>query len=170
MNERVAQLFDQVISGGLSGVSGAEASVTLPISSRLLNDLISAALPPSAPVQNLEVTPLDGDRFLVRGRIGSSSLLPPFQLTVAIDRQPEFPAFPFLVLRLESAGLRLLAGLVLRKISMPSWIQIEFDRIRVDLRSLADQNGVARYVDYVEQLNVKTIAGTLLLSLRARVS
>lgn len=169
MNERVAQLFDQVIAGGLSDVSGAEASATLPISRRLLNDLISAALPPSAPVQNLEVTPLDGDRFLVRGRIGSSSLLPPFQLNVAIDRQPEFPAFPFLVLRLESAGLRLLAGLVLRKISMPPWIQIEFDRIRVDLRAVADQKGVGQYVGYIEQLQVKTIAGTLLLSVRARV-
>ena len=66
-------------------------------------------------------------------------------------------------------GLRLLAGLVLRRIPMPAWIRIEFDRIHVDLRALADQHGVGEYFRYIDQLQMKTLSGTLLLSLRARV-
>jgi hypothetical protein len=169
VDERLTQLFDRLIAGGLSDVAGAEASVTLPISRRLLNEALAATLPSSAAVRELDVTPLDGDRFLVSGRIGSSPLLPPFQLNVAIDRQAEFPSSPVLVLRLESMGLRLLAGLVLRRIPMPAWIRIEFDRIHVDLRALADQHGVGEYFRYIDQLQVKTLSGTLLLSLRARV-
>jgi hypothetical protein len=168
VDERLAQLFDRLIAGGLSDVAGAEASVTLPVSSRLLNELISAALPTSSPIRDLEVTPLDGDRFLVRGRIGSS-LLPLLKLHVAIERQAEFPAFAVLVLRVESTGLMVLASHVSRLISLPAWIRMERDRIHVDLRVLADQYGVRHYVSYVDDLQVKTVAGTLLLSLRARV-
>ena len=169
MDERLAQLFDRLIAGGLSDVAGAEASVTVPVPRSLLNEVLAATVPSSAAVRDLDVTPLDGDRFLVRGRIGSSPLLPPFQLTVAIDRQAEFPSSPVLVLRLESKGLRLLAGLVLRKVSMPAWNRIEFDRIHVDLHALADQYRVGDYVRYIHRLQVKTLDGTLLLSLRARV-
>ena len=169
MDERLTQLFDRLIAGGLSDVAGAEASVSLPISRGVLNEVLAATLPSSGMVRDLDVTPLDGDRFLVRGHIGSSPLLPAFQLTVAIDRQAEFPSSPVLVLRLESMGLRMLAGLVLRKVSMPAWIRIEFDRIHVDLHALADQHGVGDYLRYIHTLKVKTVSGTLLLSLRARV-
>ena len=143
--------------------------MTLPVSKRLLNEVVTAALPVSSPIRELDVTPLDGDRFFLQGRVGSSPILPPFQFNVAIDRQPEFPDVPVLVLRLESMGLRLLAGLVLRKVSMPSWVHVDRDRIHVDLRVLADQNAVGQYVGYIEHLRVNTVPGTLMLSLRARI-
>jgi hypothetical protein len=168
VNERLAQLFDRLIAGGLSDVAGAEASITLPVSKRLLNELASAAIPVSAPVRDLDITPLDGDRFLVRGRIGPS-LLPILKLNVAIDRQAEFPESPFLVLRLESTGLMVLARHVVRLITLPTWIHVEGDRIHVNLRALADQHGIGEYVSYIDHLQVRTISGTLMLSLRARV-
>lgn len=168
MNERFAQLFDRLSAGGLSDLAGAEASITLPVSKRLLNELASAAIPASVPVRDLDLTPLDGDRFLVRARIGSS-LLPILRLNVAIDRQAEFPEFPFLVLRLESTGLMVLARHVVRIIPMPPWIHVDGDRMRVNLRALADQHGVGHYLSYIDDLQVRTASGTVMLLLRARI-
>jgi len=168
VNERFAQLFDRLSAGGLSDLAGAEASITLPVSKRLLNELASAAIPASVPVRDLDLTPLDGDRFLVRARIGSS-LLPILRLNVAIDRQAEFPEFPFLVLRLESTGLMVLARHVVRIIPMPPWIHVDGDRMRVNLRALADQHGVGHYLSYIDDLQVRTASGTVMLLLRARI-
>jgi hypothetical protein len=168
VNERFAQLFDRLSAGGLSDLAGAEASITLPVSKRLLNELASAAIPASVPVRDLDLTPLDGDRFLVRARIGSS-LLPILRLNVAIDRQAEFPEFPFLVLRLESTGLMVLARHVVRIIPMPPWIHVDGDRMRVNLRTLADQHGVGHYLSYIDDLQVRTASGTVMLLLRARI-
>jgi len=168
VNERFAQLFDRLSAGGLSDLAGAEASITLPVSKRLLNELASAAIPASVPVRDLDLTPLDGDRFLVRARIGSS-LLPILRLSVAIDRQAEFPEFPFLVLRLESTGLMVLARHVVRIIPMPPWIHVDGDRMRVNLRTLADQHGVGHYLSYIDDLQVRTASGTVMLLLRARI-
>jgi hypothetical protein len=159
----------QLLDRGLSDVSGAEASVRLPVSKRLLNDLVTAALPPSAPVRDLDVTPLDDDRFLVRGRIGTSALLPGLRLKVAIDRQPAFPENPVLVLRLEGPRVMSLAGTVLGMLTLPEWLRVERDRIHVDLRALLERSSVGRYVSHIDRLHVNTVAGAVMLSLDVRV-
>ena len=169
VNERLAELFRRLLAGGLTEVSGAEGSITLPVSKRLLNDLIVAALPPSAPVRDLDITPLDGDRFLVRGRIGSSALLPALQLHLVIDRQPEFPDFPVVVFRMETSGIMSRASRALQLFSLPRWIHVEQNRVQVDLRALADQHRVDHYVSYLDQLRVHTVEGTVIVSVRARV-
>ena len=169
MNERVSQLLRQLMIGGFSELAGTDASIALPVSKRLLNDLISAALPPSVPVRDLDVTPLDGDRFLVRCRIGSSPFLPPLKLNIAVDRQPEFPESPILALRPESTALMLLAGPVLRMMALPPWIRIEQDRIHVDLLAFAAQYRLAQYAPFIESLRVNTVAGIVTLSVQARI-
>jgi len=87
-DERFARLFDQLVGDGFSDITGTDLSITLPVSKRLLNELVAAATPPSAPVRDLDLTPLDNDRFLLRGRIGSSALLPALRLNLEIDQQP----------------------------------------------------------------------------------
>ena len=169
VNERALQLLRQLMMGGFSEIAGTDASITLPVSKRLLNDLISTALPPSARVRDLDVSPLDGDRFLVRGRIGSSPFLPPLKLKVAIDRQPEFPDSPILALRVESTALMLLANPMLRMMSLPAWIRIEQDRVHVDLLAFAAQYRLSQYAGYVESLRVNTVAGRVTLSVQARI-
>jgi hypothetical protein len=52
---------------------GAQAAVTLPVSERLLNELIAETLPRLSAIAELHVTPEPGDRFTVRLRVGSSS-------------------------------------------------------------------------------------------------
>ena len=169
MDERFAQLFQQLLDGGLSNVSGADASITLPLSEQLLNDLIAAALPSSFPVRELHVTPLDGDRFLVRGRPGSSSFVPSLKLHVAIDRQPDFPATPLLGLRLEGTGVMAIAGMVLRMMTLPPWIRTEQDCVHVDLRALLDRYPLGRYADHIDRVRLNTVAGALVLSVHAHV-
>lgn len=168
-NDRFAPLFDRLLGDGFSDISGAEASIRLPVSTRLLNDLIAAAMPPSARVQDVDVTPLDDDRFVVRGRFASSLLAPTLKLNIAIDQQPIFPQSPILVVRLEGPAIMSFAGRVLQMISLPRWLQAERDRLHIDLRVLADQYQLDRYLRYIDELRVNAVAGTLVVSLRCRV-
>jgi hypothetical protein len=168
-SERFAWLFDRLIADGFSDITGADASITLPLSKRLLNDLIAAAMPSSIPIRDLDVTPLENDRFVVRGRFGSSALIPTLKLHVAIEQQPVFPASPVFVVRLEGQGVMLFVGRALRMISLPRWLHVEQDRLHVDLRELAVDHRLDRYLNYIDELRVNTVAGTAVLSLRGRV-
>jgi hypothetical protein len=168
-DERFARLFDQLVGDGFSDITGTDLSITLPVSKRLLNELVAAATPPSAPVRDLDLTPLDNDRFLLRGRIGSSALLPALRLNLEIDQQPVFPESPVLVVRLQGPRIMSLAGPLLRMISLPPWLRAEQDRLHVDLRVVAAQYRVDHYLKYIDELRVNAVAGTLVVSLRGRV-
>ena len=168
-DERFVWLFDQLLANGFRDITGAEASITLPLSKRLLNDLIAAAMPPSSPFRDVEVTPLENDRFVVRGRFGSSPLIPTLKLHLAIDQQPVFPESPVFVVRLEGQGVMGLAGRVLRMISLPHWLHSEQDRLHVDLRVLAADYRLDPYLNYIDELRLHSVAGSAVVSLRGRV-
>jgi hypothetical protein len=170
VDERFAELFRRQLASGFEDVRGADASITLPVSERLLNEVIARTIPRSAPVRELHVKPEAGNRFLVRARIGSSPLLPPISLTLSIDRQPEFPASPVLILRLQMSGLLSLAGPALRFMNaLPPGIRVEHDRVYVDLPTLLETRHLASYLDYVKELRVNTLDGTVVLSIRAGI-
>jgi hypothetical protein len=170
VDERFVELFRRQQASGFEDVRGAEASVTLPVSERLLNEAIAESLPASAPVRELHVKPQAGDRFAVSARIGSSSWLPAINLGVVIDRQPDLPSSPVLVLRLETSGLSALAGAALRFLnSLPPGIRVEADRIFVDVAKLLDARGLRRYLAYVNELRVNTVDGAVVIFIRGRL-
>jgi hypothetical protein len=170
MDQRLARVLKRQVSSGFEDLRGAEAAVTLPVSDRLLNEIITEALPASGRLRDVEVRAQPGNRFTVRAKLGGASFLPPFNLAVAIDRQPELPASPFLVLRLEMGGLLSLAGPALRFFdALPPGIRIENDRLHIDLARLLDERGLAGFLEHLDQLHVDTAEGTTILSLRARV-
>ena len=170
MDERFVRLFRRQQASGFEDVRGAEASVTLPVSERLLNEVLAETVPRSAPVRELHVKPQAGDRFAVRARIGSSALLPAINLTLSIDRQPELPASPVLILRLETTGLLSLAGPALRFLdALPTGIRVEHDRIYVDLAKLLAARNLDSYLAYVKELRVNAVDGAVLLSIRGRL-
>lgn len=157
-------------ASGFEDLRGAEVSATVPVSERLLNEIVQEAMPPSAPVRDIHISPQAGDRFLVRARLGASPLLPAFKVSVAIERQPDLPSSPVLVLRLELGALMSLAGPALRFLdALPPGIRMEGDRISVDIPLLLEQRGMRSYLDHLEQLRVNTTDGALVLSFRARV-
>jgi hypothetical protein len=163
-------LFLRQHASGFPDLTGADASLTLPVSERLLNEVIAEAMPRSARVRDLHVRPLAGDRVAVRLRIGSSPLIPALTLSFSIDQQPVFPASPVLVLRMETSRLMSLAGPALRFLdALPAGIRVEHDRVFVDLTKLLAVRGLAQYLQYVDALNVNSVDGGLILSVRASI-
>ena len=54
------------LASGFEDLRGADVSAAVPISERLLDELIQEALPRSSPVRGVHVAPQAGDRFIVR--------------------------------------------------------------------------------------------------------
>jgi hypothetical protein len=157
-------------AAGFEDVRGSEVAATLPVSERLLNELIRSAIPPSAPVRDLYVAAEAGDRFVVRARVGSSALIPALKIPVRIERQPQFPSSPVLVLRLELGALGLLAAPALRFFNaLPAGIHLENDRLFVDLSRLARERGFAEYLEFVQRLEVHTTAAAVVVSIRGGI-
>jgi hypothetical protein len=170
VDERFVGLFRRQQASGFEDLRGAEASLTLPVSERLLNEIIAESLPPSAAVRELHVRPQAADRFAVRARLRSPSWLPAIKLGVAIDRQPDLPSSPLLVLRLETSGLSALAGPALRLLNaFPPGVWMEADRIFVDVAKLLDARGLAPYLAYVNELRVTTVEAAVVLFIRGRL-
>jgi len=165
VDERIERLLQRQLAEGFPDIRGAQAAITLPISERLLNEVLAEAIPRSVPLTDLTVTPDAGDRFVVRFRVGSSSLVPRLKIVLAIERQPDLPALPVLVLRLETTGLMMVAAPLLRLFNaLPAGIIVKDDRIHVDLRALAQSRGLASYLDYVDHLRVNTVSGAVVLT------
>ena len=170
MDERIERLLRQQLADGFSGIRGAQAAITLPVSERLLNEVLAETIPRSAPVTDLHVSPEAGDRFVVRFRVGSSPLVPRLKVALAIETQPDLPALPVVVLRLETTGLMMLAGPVLRLLNaLPAGMTVKDDRIHVDLRDLAQRRGFAPYFDYLDSLRVNTVNGAVVLTVHGRI-
>jgi hypothetical protein len=170
MDKRLARLFARQQASGFEDIRGAEAGFTLPVSDKLLNELVAEWMPRPGSVREIEVHPKADNRFAVRAKVGSASFLPAVNLTAVIDRQAELPASPVLVLRLEMGGLLSLAGPALRFFdALPPGIRIDNDRIYVDLAKLLETRGLLWIMDHLEHLHVGTTEGTLILSVRARV-
>jgi hypothetical protein len=170
MDERLGRLFRRQQASGFQDIRGTEVSFTLPVSDRLLNELVAEWAPSSGNLREIEVHPKPGNRFAVRARVGPASFLPPVNLTVVIDRQAELPGSPMLVLRLEMGGLLSFAGPALRFLdALPPGIRIDNDRIYVDLAALLETRGLLPLLDHLQHLDVSTSEGTMILSVRARI-
>jgi hypothetical protein len=170
LDERIERVWQRQLADGFPDLRGAQATITVPVSERLLNEALAEAIPRSAPVSDLHVTPEAGDRFTVRFRLGSSTILPRVKIALAIDRQPDLPAFPVIVFRLETTGLMFLASPVLHLLNaLPAGVSLKDDRIHVDLRALAERQGFAAYLDHLDELRVNTINGAAVLTVRGRI-
>lgn len=170
MDPRLAALLTRQRQRQFSDLAGAHAVVTLPVSDRLLNEAVTEALPPSAPVRDLHLTTLAGNRIRVRFKVGSATFLPAINLTLVIERQPELPRSPVLVLRMEMGGLLSLAGPALRFLdALPPGVRVDQDRIFVDLARLLAEHGVAELLEFAEDLQVTTTDGSLVVGIRASV-
>ncbi|HJR61931.1 MAG TPA: hypothetical protein VJ813_21165 [Vicinamibacterales bacterium] len=168
MHDRFADILNQLQSGRFRELSGARLTATVPVPEALLNELIAASLPPGAPVRGVTIHPGSDGRFSVR-IVPKAALLPAITLKLAIDEQPRLPDLPVLVLRL--ATLSGLFGLASGAVSgmLPPGVKLEGDRIRVDLRTIAAQQGFAHVFEHVSQLLVTTEEGRLVLHLNAAI-
>ena len=134
------------------------------MSERLIDEIVASAVRPGGPVREVRVHPLPGDAFSVRVA-PRASLLPSITVRLEIDRQPELPASPVLVLRMATmGGLFGLASAAFPIAGMlPPGVRLDSDRILVDLRAIAADRGAADLLEYVTGLQLHTEEGRAVL-------
>lgn len=149
--------------------SGATASIVVPISDVLITDIVSRQLPTL--IRELELSALAGNELHVAVRLRNPAWFPRINLKLAIDRQPQLPDAPILVLRLLTYGtLASLAGPVTKFLNaLPSWIRLDGDRLRVDLAELLRAQDAADALTYFRHLNVTTKDGAIVVAVDAQI-
>src|SRR5262245_9689463 len=140
----LSDLLQRQQSEGFPDLAGAEATATIPISERLVNDLLSQSLANSGRVREVRVTVEDGNRLTLQIKPSGPSVLPSIPVNLTIEDQPSLPDKPTLALRLMiAAALAAVAGTFIPVLTsqLPPGISIEGgDRILIDLRRiLAEQ-------------------------------
>ena len=169
LDPRLQHALEQLRATRFAEITGARLSLSIPIAERLLNELVTAALPPSLPVRDLTIRPRASNSLQVRARVSKLDFLPPVTLTLDIDQQPRLPDTP-LGLRLRSfPGLVALAGPLLSQKLLPPGIRLEGDRLFVDLRQLLERAGYGDLVPMIERLHLATDEGRLLVEVEACV-
>lgn len=163
-------ILQSLRSTGFHDLSDARLSATVPVSERLINQIVAATLPTSLPVREVHVHPENGNAFSVR-LTPRSGLLPSLTVRLEIERQPDLPGSPVLVLRMATMGR--LFGLATAAFPLdqllPPGVRADGNLFHVDLRALAAQRGAADMLDYVKQLSVTTNEGRVVLDVEARV-
>jgi hypothetical protein len=170
MDQRFVRLLARQQAAGFADLEGAHASITVPVSDRLVNELIAEWTPPSAPVRDVRVRSHADNRIAVQLRVGGASFLPPLSFTLQIDRQPELPSSPVLVLKLTTGGLLAMAGPALRFLdALPPGIRVDHDRIHIDLGQLLERQGLGAAMRALEHLEITTAEGALVVAARLAV-
>ncbi len=170
MDPRVERFLTRLQETGFADLRGATATVTLPVADRLLNEVIAEQLPASGRIREVRLHARDGNRVDVRIKIGDGVFPPPVNLSVAIERQPQLPASPVLVLRLQLGGFLSMMGAVMGFLDhLPPGIRVERDLVYVDLAALLAERGLRSWLDYVDEMVVTTVEGAVLVAIAASV-
>ena len=151
-------LFGALLSSAFRDVAGTRFSARIPISRALLNRAARSALAASPHVRDLDIRPHAGDGFDVLITV-SWPFVPAIKAAFHIERQPEFPASPVVVLRWSLLGA---AGLVASRIlasldRLPAGVRLDGDRLLFDIRRLAEGTQAALVLPYVRSLEFHTV-------------
>ena len=112
----------------------------------------------------LEVRAHQGDQISVRMRLSKSAILPPVQIRLAIEQQPQLPAAPTLVIGIVSQGLASLAVNALKFVDvLPPGISFDGRRFVVDLRTVLDRYGAGWVLAYLTDLKISTVDGRIVV-------
>jgi hypothetical protein len=171
MDPQLAALLARQQGSGFAGLAGSEVHATIRVSSALLNEAISANLASVTAVRDLAVQPRGGNRFDVRVKLAKPAFLPTMNVALVIERQPQLPSDPVLVMKLTgAAGMIGLAAPAITSFGvLPPGIRLDGDRILVDMRVLLQRYGQAALLDYAERVQVTTEEGRVVLLVHARV-
>lgn len=172
MDPGLRALIERQQAGGFPGLAGSEMHATIRISAQLLNEAIAGYLGSgSPPIRSLTVSPRVGSRIDVRIDPGRP-FIPTFTVTLVIDRQPQLPADPVLVLRLTGAAAMLrLAGPVVGNLArLPPGVRLDGERLLVDIRTLLQPYDPGRLGELAREIEVATLDGAVVLFVHAAVA
>ena len=153
-------------------VAGAHADVAVPLSDRLASRLVTESLPEDGPVREVDLEAHTGNMFIARLKLTRPAFLPSVSVKLFIERQPHLPDSPVFVLRLEmAAGLMGLAGPAIRMMAtLPPGLQLEGDRLEVDLRRVLDGFNAPDALQYVDAFELTTDDGRFVITARLSVA
>jgi hypothetical protein len=171
MDPRLASLLDRLQTTRFADLSGSEAYTVIRVGERLLNESAAAFVATSTVVRDLKVHPRASNQIDVQVKLAKPAFLPAFNVTLHIDRQPQLPDQPELVLRLSGAGglLRLAGPAIESSGALPPGISLAGDRVLVDVRRVLQSRGRGDLLEYIEQLQVLSEDGRLVLAVQLRV-
>ena len=168
---RLLQIIERLRASRFSDLEGARLAAVVPVSERLLNQIVASTLPPTLPVRDLHISPQRGNRMTVRARLARVDFLPPINVHVIIERQPEPPDGPLVLRLLTFPGLVSLLGAALPLATLlPPGVRMEKDRIFVDVRTLAERQGLGDLLPLLAGLRVTTDEGKLIVEIEGGVA
>ena len=153
-------------------VAGARLSARVPISRPLLNHVVKSALGEASPhVRDVHIRPHAGDSFDVLITV-SWPFVPAIKVTFSVERQPQFPASPVLVLRWSLLGA---AGMVASRFiasldRLPAGVRLEGDRLLVDMARLAERTSAASLIPYMRSLELHTVEDRFVVDVELEIA
>jgi len=172
MATNVADILNDLQRSGLRDVAGAHVFAHVPVSRALVNRLAAEAIDGHRTLKRVDVQPRDGDRFDVTVTL-AWALVPPLTIAVAVDRQPEFPSSPTLVLRWSlAAGLDAIASQFTGALNdrLPPGVRLDGDRVLIDIRALAAGHApLAQALPHVVSLRLRTAEDRAIVDVEWRV-
>jgi hypothetical protein len=120
-------------------------------------------------VRDVDVRAHAGNTLSVRIKLSKPAIMPPITIKAAIERQPQLPSNPALVLQILTGGALLsLAGTALRIVDvLPPGVTLDGDRLLVDLFTILTQRGAEALLPFLEQLEIGCEEGRFVVVVRA---
>jgi hypothetical protein len=168
----VSELLTHLQSTSFADLAGTRVSARIPVSRVLVNQLVARALQGRAtPVRQVDIRPHEGDKLDAFVTL-TLPLVPPLKVGIAVERQPQFPSSPVLVLRWSLLGG---LGTILSKFiaphqKMPPGVRLDGDRVLVDIPAAAAGTPAAHFLGCVRGLEVHTAADRLIITADLEVS
>jgi hypothetical protein len=153
-------------------VAGARLSARVPISRPLLNRVVRSALGEASPhVRDVDIRPHAGDSFDVLITV-SWPFVPAIKVTFSVERQPQFPTSPVLVLRWSLLGA---AGMIASRFiasldRLPAGVRLDGDRLLVDIPRLAERASAASLIPYMRSLELHTVEDRVVLDVELEIA
>jgi len=162
-------LFKEERHRHFSGLAGTLASLRLPIPDQWINRLIADRKPDTWPIRELSIEALAKNELIVRAK-PKAALMPQVQVRVFIERQPEFPDSPVLVLRLSTNALTAVALSAIRSsLRLPPGVRLSDDRLSIDVEVLAKHYGYEEWLGLIRRLEISTTPGRVEIDAEAGI-
>jgi hypothetical protein len=169
----VSELLAHLQSSAFADLAGTRVSASVPVSRALINQLVARALQtrqPPPPVRQIAIRLHEGDNLDAIVTV-TLPFVPPLKVAIAIERQPQFPSSPVLVLRWSLLGGlgQLVSRIVGPHQKLPPGVQLDGDRILVDIPAAAAGTPAAPLLSYVRALEVHSVQDRLVVMMDLEV-
>jgi hypothetical protein len=156
----VAERLRALLGVNVDELAGTRVAGELLIPTAVANRVIAARLAQAAaPIAAVHVVPRQ-DNVIDADVTASSRLVPRLRVQAMVERQPEFPDNPRLVLRwrIPVAGMlaRLAAPTIANLKGLPPGVRIDADFVVIDLREVLASQGQSDLLAYVRGLRIET--------------